>query len=149
MDGQILTRPSSRSSRSRGATASASSSRSWASRDARDALAPAILSKAEGNPFFLEELCRAVSEQPEAAVVAVPDTVEEALRARIDRLPEDMKSTLRLASVIGREIPLGLFQAVWRGPGDFEAHPSGARRGSSSCTSSRVPRSPSTSSSTP
>jgi transcriptional regulator with AAA-type ATPase domain/tetratricopeptide (TPR) repeat protein len=91
-------------------------------RDARDALAPAILSKAEGNPFFLEELCRAVGEQPEAAAVAVPDTVEEALRARIDRLPEDVKTTLRLASVIGREIPLETFQAVWRGPGDFEAH---------------------------
>ena len=91
-------------------------------RAARDALAPAILSKAEGNPFFLEELCRAVSEQPEAAAVAVPDTVEEALRARIDRLPEDVKNTLRLASVIGREIPLELFQAVWRGPGDFGTH---------------------------
>ena len=84
-------------------------------------LAPAILSKAEGNPFFLEELCRAVAEQPDAGGgIAVPDTVEEALRARIDRLPEDVKDTLRLASVIGREVPLRLLQAVWRGPGDIE-----------------------------
>jgi tetratricopeptide (TPR) repeat protein len=94
-----------------------------ATRSAQDTLAPAILSKAEGNPFFLEELCRAVSEQPDAAGgLAVPDTVEEALRARIDRLPEDVKDTLRLASVIGREVPLRLLQAVWRGPGDIAQH---------------------------
>ena len=90
-------------------------------RSAQEALAPAILSKAEGNPFFLEELCRAVTEEPDAGGgIAVPDTVEEALRARIDRLPEDVKDTLRLASVIGREVPLRLLQAVWRGPGDIE-----------------------------
>jgi tetratricopeptide (TPR) repeat protein len=87
------------------------------------ALAPAILSKAEGNPFFLEELCRTVAEQPDAAsAIAVPDTVQEALRARIDRLPEDVKDALRLASVIGREVPLRLLQTVWRGPGDIEHH---------------------------
>jgi DNA-binding NtrC family response regulator/tetratricopeptide (TPR) repeat protein len=94
-----------------------------ASRGGHDALTPAILSKAEGNPFFLEELCRAVAEQPDAAGgLAVPDTVQEALRARIDRLPEDVKDALRLASVIGREVPLRLLQAVWRGPGDVERH---------------------------
>ena len=92
-------------------------------RAATDGLAPAILRKAEGNPFFLEELCRTVSEQPgPAAAIAVPDTVEEALRARIDRLPDDVKATLRLASVIGREVPLKLLQAVWQGPGDVEPH---------------------------
>jgi tetratricopeptide (TPR) repeat protein len=94
-----------------------------ATRPGHDGMAPAILSKAEGNPFFLEELCRAVAEQTDAAGgVAVPDTVEEALRARIDRLPEDVKDALRLASVIGREVPLRLLQAVWRGPGDIEGH---------------------------
>jgi DNA-binding NtrC family response regulator/tetratricopeptide (TPR) repeat protein len=94
-----------------------------ATRGGHDALAPAILAKAEGNPFFLEELCRTVAEQPDAAGgLAVPDTVQEALRARIDRLPEDVKDALRLASVIGREVPLRLLQAVWRGPGDIERH---------------------------
>ena len=91
-------------------------------RGAQDALAPAILSKAEGNPFFLEELCRTVSEEPDAAAVAVPDTVEEALRARIDRLSEDVKDALRMASVIGREVPLRLLQAMWQGPGNVEPH---------------------------
>jgi tetratricopeptide (TPR) repeat protein len=94
-----------------------------AARSGHGALAPAILSKAEGNPFFIEELCRAVTEQPDApGGLAVPDTVQEALRARIDRLPEDVKDALRMASVIGREVPLRLFQAAWRGPGDIEHH---------------------------
>ena len=93
-----------------------------ATRALHDALAPAILSKAEGNPFFLEELCRAVTEQPDVTRVAVPDTVEEALRGRIDRLPEDVKDTLRTASVIGREVPLRLLEAVWQAPSDLERH---------------------------
>lgn len=94
-----------------------------ATRSAHDTVAPAILSKAEGNPFFLEELCRAVSEQAETpGGVAVPDTVQEALRARIDRLPEGAKDALRTAAVIGREVPLRLYQAVWQGPGAVEQH---------------------------
>jgi DNA-binding NtrC family response regulator/tetratricopeptide (TPR) repeat protein len=95
-----------------------------ATRGDQEAMTPAILSQAEGNPFFLEELCRAVNEEPDTAVggIAVPGTVEEALRARVDRLPEDVKDALRLASVIGREVPLRLLQTVWRGPGDVEGH---------------------------
>jgi transcriptional regulator with AAA-type ATPase domain/tetratricopeptide (TPR) repeat protein len=94
-----------------------------AGRGGHSALAPAILSKAEGNPFFLEELCRTVAEQSDAASgIAVPDTVQEALRARIDRLPEEVKDALRLAAVIGREVPLRLLQTVWRGPGEIERH---------------------------
>jgi DNA-binding NtrC family response regulator/tetratricopeptide (TPR) repeat protein len=94
-----------------------------AARASQDTLAPAILSKAEGNPFFLEELCRAVADELAAGGgIAVPDTVEEALRARIDRLPEDVQGALRMASVIGREVPLRLLQAAWPGPGDIEPH---------------------------
>ena len=115
------TRPRSRFSPSR-ATASALV-QSLLGDPGRGSVVPAILNKAEGNPFFLEELCRAVTEQPDAAGgIAVPDTVQEALRARIDRLPEDVKDALRLASVVGREVPLRLLQAVWRGPGDIERH---------------------------
>ena len=48
-----------------------------------------ILAKAEGNPFFLEELTRVVVEQGELqAEVAVPDTIQGVLMARIDRLPD-------------------------------------------------------------
>ncbi len=75
-----------------------------------DDLLPVILSKAEGNPFFLEELTRSLLERPD---VSVPDTIQGVLMARIDRLPEDHKRLLQTASVLGREFPLPLLAAVW------------------------------------
>jgi len=50
-----------------------------------DALAQTILSKAEGNPFFLEELASAVRERkPHHADFALPETVQGVLMVRID-----------------------------------------------------------------
>jgi class 3 adenylate cyclase/tetratricopeptide (TPR) repeat protein len=73
-----------------------------------------ILSKAEGNPLFLEELTQALLERPD---VSVPDTLQGVLMARVDRLPEDHKRLLQTASVLGREFPLTLLTAVWDSPG--------------------------------
>jgi len=73
-------------------------------------LLPIILSKAEGNPFFLEELTRSLVEHPD---LAVPDTIQGVLMARIDRLPEDHKRLLQSASILGREFSLRLLIAVW------------------------------------
>lgn len=73
------------------------------------ALLETVLSKAEGNPFFLEELTRSVLESPD---VSVPDTIQGVLLARIDRLPEEHKRVLQTASVLGREFPLALLTAV-------------------------------------
>src|SRR5438874_701812 len=51
-----------------------------------DSLSQVILDKAEGNPFFLEELTRAVVEHGDLrALPAVPDTIQGVLAARIDR----------------------------------------------------------------
>jgi class 3 adenylate cyclase/tetratricopeptide (TPR) repeat protein len=69
-----------------------------------------ILGKAEGNPFFLEELARSLLENPG---VTIPDTIQGVLMARIDRLPEEHKRLLQTASVLGRELPLALLGAVW------------------------------------
>ena len=72
-----------------------------------------ILARAEGNPFFLEELTRAVLEHgPEHGV---PDTVHGVIMARLDRLPETAKQLLQTASVLGREVPLRLLTRVWQG----------------------------------
>jgi class 3 adenylate cyclase/tetratricopeptide (TPR) repeat protein len=77
-------------------------------------LARGVLTKAEGNPFFLEELARAVAEQRERGDAAgVPDTVQGILMARIDRLPEDHKRLLYTAAVLGREVPGELLAEVW------------------------------------
>jgi class 3 adenylate cyclase/tetratricopeptide (TPR) repeat protein len=72
-----------------------------------------ILSKAEGNPFFLEELTRAVIEHGLGAPLAIPDTIQGVLMARIDRLPEEAKGLLQVASILGREVSLPLLAAVW------------------------------------
>jgi predicted ATPase len=86
-----------------------------------DHLAQVIMAKAEGNPFFLEELTRAVMEQGELqADVAVPDTIQGVLMARIDRLPDAVKRLLQTASVLGREFSLRLLGTIWEGPGVLE-----------------------------
>jgi class 3 adenylate cyclase len=86
-----------------------------------------ILRKAEGNPFFVEELIRMLIDQgaivrrnkgwvagAEIEKVEIPDTLEGLLMARIDRLPEEAKHILRVASVIGRQFPVKVLEYVLR-----------------------------------
>jgi predicted ATPase len=88
-----------------------------------------ILERAEGNPFFVEELIRMLIErgwvvrQGDHWVgsgtikdAEVPDTLRGLLLARIDRLPDEARRTLRMASVIGRDIPLHLLEAITGDP---------------------------------
>ncbi|NUT54838.1 MAG: hypothetical protein HOQ03_02490, partial [Thermoleophilia bacterium] len=72
-----------------------------------DELREPVLARAEGNPFFLEELALAVARRGEP-VSAIPDTVQAVLAARIDLLPPLEKAALQAAAVIGR--------VFWRGP---------------------------------
>jgi class 3 adenylate cyclase/tetratricopeptide (TPR) repeat protein len=76
-----------------------------------EALVGTVLSKAEGNPFFLEELARSLLEHPD---VLVPDTIQGVVIARIDRLPEEHKRLLQTASVLGREFSLQLLTRMGR-----------------------------------
>jgi class 3 adenylate cyclase len=77
-----------------------------------------ILKKSEGNPFFVEEVIRMLIEQgaivqnngdwiagSEIGSVDIPDNLQGLLLARIDRLPDNVKHTLRVAAVIGRQFP--------------------------------------------
>jgi class 3 adenylate cyclase/predicted ATPase len=76
-------------------------------------LVPQVLAHAEGNPFFLEELARAVAEQgADTASLTVPNTVQAVLTARIDRLPATAKRVLQAAAVMGKDVALPLLQAV-------------------------------------
>jgi len=84
-----------------------------------------VADKAEGNPFFVEELMRsllelglvrhdgerlAVAGRLDAA--AVPDTIEETILARIHRLDPPLQRLLEVAAVIGKNVPSGLLRAV-------------------------------------
>jgi tetratricopeptide (TPR) repeat protein len=78
-----------------------------------------------GNPFFLEETVRTLVEtkalagergryrltQPVQAI-RVPATVQAMLAARIDRLPPEDKRLLQMASVVGKDVPFALLQAI-------------------------------------
>src|SRR5215207_4692180 len=74
-----------------------------------------ILNKAEGNPFFVEEVIRALIDSEyivqenshwratqEIVDVAIPDTLTGVLSARIDRLPDNTKQVAQTAAVLGR-----------------------------------------------
>jgi len=74
-----------------------------------------ILDKANGNPFFTEEIIRSIIDV-EAAVLkngvftatskinalVIPQTINDVIMARIDRLDEKTKNLITIASVIGR-----------------------------------------------
>jgi predicted ATPase len=48
----------------------------------------------------------------EVQEVDIPDTLHGLLLARIDRLPNEAKHTLRVASVIGRQFPVRILEQV-------------------------------------
>src|SRR5207249_11490866 len=79
-----------------------------------------IVTRAEGNPFFLEELTRAVEQSDTQASVPIPDTIEDVLRARLDQLPEAARHLLQTAAVVGRKGSLRLLEAMWQGPEALE-----------------------------
>jgi DNA-binding NtrC family response regulator/tetratricopeptide (TPR) repeat protein len=78
-------------------------------RPVSDSVTERLLARAEGNPFFLEELSRVIGV---SASPPVPDTVQDVLQARIDRLPERPRRLLQTAAVIGREVPRSLLLAT-------------------------------------
>ena len=74
-----------------------------------------ILQRAGGNPFFIEEVVRSlinegavVPEKGEYRVtekiknIVIPQSIHALIMARIDRLDEDTRNLVRIASVIGR-----------------------------------------------
>ena len=84
-----------------------------------------ILAKAEGNPFFVEEIIRMLIDRGAivregdrwvatelVAGIEIPDTLQGLLLARIDRLPQECKRTLRVASVIGRQFGVTILERL-------------------------------------
>ena len=84
-----------------------------------------LIARTEGNPFFLEESVRSLAEtgallgergayrlaRPQPSI-QVPATVQAVIAARIDRLSATDKKLLQTASVLGKDVPLGLLQGI-------------------------------------
>jgi class 3 adenylate cyclase/tetratricopeptide (TPR) repeat protein len=86
-----------------------------------------VLSVAEGNPFYVEEILRGLIDQGTAirdtasgswevaedvAGVALPGTLHGLLQARIDRLHEDTRQVLQMAAVIGKIFLYRVLRAI-------------------------------------
>ncbi|WP_080834897.1 AAA family ATPase [Cohnella massiliensis] len=86
-----------------------------------EAVGSFISEKAEGHPFFIEELayalrdsgfieiengeCRFARQTDDLRELDFPTTIQGIIRSRIDRLPADEQLVLKVASVIGRAFP--------------------------------------------
>ena len=93
-----------------------------------------IVEKADGNPFFVEEIIRSLIEtkqlirenshwkviSPEAKI-SLPNTLRGVLSARIDRLSESSKHVLQNAAVIGRSFDLQVLSRLTNLNGELEA----------------------------
>jgi class 3 adenylate cyclase/tetratricopeptide (TPR) repeat protein len=90
-----------------------------------DPLRQRLIERTEANPFFLEECVRSLAETGVLVGVAgryrlgrrlegihIPDSVQAVLAARIDRLPPEERHLLQTASVVGRDVPLRILQAI-------------------------------------
>jgi class 3 adenylate cyclase len=84
-----------------------------------------IAERAQGNPFFMEELVQSLAERGDFEgdrgayrlragidVIPLPPTVQAVLSARIDRLEERSRQVLQIAAVVGREVPLAILERV-------------------------------------
>jgi class 3 adenylate cyclase len=93
-----------------------------------------IASKAEGNPFFVEQILKTLVETEalrrsdggytlthRLGDIFIPETIQDLIMARIDRLAEMPKKTLQFASVIGREFSRRLLDQLPDLGGDTEA----------------------------
>ncbi|MFC1856911.1 adenylate/guanylate cyclase domain-containing protein [Thermodesulfobacteriota bacterium] len=84
-----------------------------------------ILNRAAGNPLFMEEFTYTLLDNGsikkkdkqyilsrKAADIQVPDTIQGIIAARMDRLEENLKRTMQVASVIGRDFAFRILQTI-------------------------------------
>ena len=92
-----------------------------------------ILRKAEGNPFFVEEVIRSLLDgglvvregnhwraTREIENIAVPDTLAGVITARLDRLDDASKYAAQTAAVVGREFGYDVLSEVHDAPASLD-----------------------------
>lgn len=71
-----------------------------------------LMARSQGNPFYLEELLNYVRDRgldpADLNKIELPDSLHTLILSRIDQLSEREKTTLRVASIVGR-----LFRVEW------------------------------------
>lgn len=93
-----------------------------------DAASALIFARAEGNPFFTEEMafalrdagvlrivdgaCRLQATPAEIAALRLPDTVHGFVTSRVDRLDPRQQLSLKVASVVGHVFALSILRGI-------------------------------------
>jgi class 3 adenylate cyclase/tetratricopeptide (TPR) repeat protein len=85
-----------------------------------------ILSRAQGNPFFLEEVLRSFVDagilyrhegtwhvREQIQPVTVPESVQAVILSRVDRLSDEERHLLQTAAVVGRTFRRSLLARLW------------------------------------
>ncbi len=93
--------------------------------EAAPELTQLILNRAAGNPLFMEEFTHTLLENGsierkdekyvlsgKASDIQVPDTIQGIIAARLDRLEDNLKRTMQVASVIGRDFAFRILQTI-------------------------------------
>ena len=88
-------------------------------------LREAIAGRAHGNPFYLEELLRALVDRgvlyrepggwrvrPDTELPAVPEPLQSLILSRVDRLPPPIRRVLEEASVAGQQVRAALLERL-------------------------------------
>jgi class 3 adenylate cyclase/tetratricopeptide (TPR) repeat protein len=96
-------------------------------------LAKLVLTKTGGNPLFLEEFVHNLIDNGSVrkegskytlssltSTIKLPDTIQGIIASRIDKLPEGLKNTLRVASVIGRDFSYPVLRDVTQLPEELK-----------------------------
>jgi tetratricopeptide (TPR) repeat protein len=94
-----------------------------------------ILHRSGGNPLFMEEFTSSLIENgtiqkkdhqyelsQKPADIQVPDTIQGIIAARIDRLEDNLKRTMQVASVIGRDFAFRILQTITGMKQELKSH---------------------------
>ena len=93
--------------------------------DVAPEIARLVLGRAGGNPLFVEELTHSLVENGsiqkkdhqfvlirKPSEIEVPDTIQGIIAARMDRIEDNLKRIMQVASVIGREFAYRILQSI-------------------------------------
>lgn len=71
-----------------------------------------VVERAEGNPYFLQELCRDLDEQSGDRDATLPGGIRDAIDRRLSRIAPQCRAVLTVGALIGREFELDVLRAA-------------------------------------
>ena len=94
-----------------------------------DEFLDAVIDRAEGNPFFTEEILKSLvsngdvaldasgwQRRTEVAGLRIPASIRDAIEVRLERLDDRSQAAMAVAAAVGRTVPLDLLSAVTEEP---------------------------------